>query len=130
MAHALIARAGAIASPAESTLVHARGTGTDDVAGFQRQDSLWFHCGTTELPRITLTLKGVPERVHRGLKKRAEAQRRSLNREIILCLDRSVEVEAFDPEEWLAKADRMREKLGLRGLTDAGIRAEKRRRRP
>jgi hypothetical protein len=79
---------------------------------------------------ITLTIKGIPERIYRGLKKRAEAQRRSLNREIILCLERSVEVEPFDPEEWLAKADRMRAKLGLRGLTDAQIRAEKRRGRP
>jgi len=33
-------------------------------------------------------------------------------------------------EEWLAKADRMRAKLGLRGLTEAQLRAEKRRGRP
>jgi hypothetical protein len=79
---------------------------------------------------ITITIKGIPERIYRGLKKRAEAQRRSLNREIILCLERSFELEAFDPDEWLAKADRIRAKLGLRGVTDSQIRADKRRGRP
>ena len=75
----------------------------------------------------TLTIKGIPDRVYRGLKKRAEAQRRSLNREIILCLERSCDLETFDPDAWLARADRLRDKLGLRGLTDAQFRTEKRR---
>jgi hypothetical protein len=75
----------------------------------------------------TLTIKGIPDRVYRGLKKRAEAQRRSLNREIILCLERSCDLEPFDPDAWLARADRLRGRLGLRGLTDAQLRTEKRR---
>jgi len=79
---------------------------------------------------MTLTIKGLPDRVYRGLRKRAEAQRRILNREIILCLERSCELEPFNPEDWLAKADRLRRRLGLKGLTDARIRAEKRRGRP
>jgi hypothetical protein len=67
-----------------------------------------FHCGTTE-PDDHAHHQGDPDRVYRGLKKRAEAQRRSLNREVILCLERSVELEPFDSEEWLAKADRASE---------------------
>ncbi len=79
---------------------------------------------------ITLTIKGLPDHVYRGLKKRAEAQRRSLNREIIVCLERSCEIEPFNPDEWLAKADRLRRRLGVPGLTDARIRSAKRRGRP
>jgi hypothetical protein len=78
----------------------------------------------------TLTIKGIPERVYRGLKKRAEAQHRSLNREIILCLERSCDLEPFDPEDWLARADRLRAKIGHPGFTEARLRADKRRGRP
>jgi len=73
----------------------------------------------------TLTIKGFPDRLLRGLKRRAKAQRRSLDREIILCLERSCELVPFDPDAWLARADRLRSKVGLRRLTDAQLRAEK-----
>lgn len=79
---------------------------------------------------MTLTVKGIPDRVYRGLKKRAEAERRSLNREIILCLERSCELEPFDAKEWLKKSDQLRRRLGLKAMTDAQLRAEKRRGRP
>jgi len=36
---------------------------------------------------ITLTLKGIPKQTHRALKKRAAANRRSLNNEIIFTLE-------------------------------------------
>jgi len=75
----------------------------------------------------TLTIKGLPEHVYRGLKRRAEAQRRSLNREIILCLERSCDLEPFDPKAWMARADRLRTRLALTGLSDAQLRVEKRR---
>lgn len=78
----------------------------------------------------TLTIKGLPDRVYRDLKRRAEEQRRSLNREIILCLERSCEIELFDPKTWLAKLDRLHERYPLKPLTDAEIRSEKRRGRP
>jgi len=55
---------------------------------------------------------------------------RSLNREIIICLERSCEVEPFDPKEWLAKTEQLRKRLGLTGMSDAEVRAEKRRGRP
>jgi plasmid stability protein len=81
-------------------------------------------------PMATLTIKGLPDRIYRDLKRRAEEQRRSLNREIIICLERSCDVEPFDPKEWLAKTDALRKRLGLTGLSDAQVRAEKRRGRP
>jgi plasmid stability protein len=36
---------------------------------------------------ITLTIKGIPKETHRELKKRAAANRRSLNNEIIFTLE-------------------------------------------
>jgi len=36
---------------------------------------------------ITLTLKGIPKATHRELKKRAAANRRSLNNEVIFTLE-------------------------------------------
>jgi hypothetical protein len=75
----------------------------------------------------TLKIQGIPDRVLRELKRRAKARRRSLEREIILCLERSCELVPFDSDAWLARADRLRNKLGLRGLTNAQLRAEKRR---
>jgi len=75
----------------------------------------------------TLTLKGIPEDVYVRLKRRAEAERRSLNREIILCLERSLEPEPFDLETWLEEARRIRARVKGRGLSDAQLRAMRRR---
>jgi plasmid stability protein len=36
---------------------------------------------------ITITIKGIPKETHRALKKRAAANRRSLNNEIIFTLE-------------------------------------------
>ncbi len=64
----------------------------------------------------TITLKNVPEELHRRLKERAERHHRSLNREAIRCLEAAVAPPAFDPEVFLAKADALREELAARGL--------------
>ena len=74
----------------------------------------------------TLTIKGLPDEVYEQLKRRAELQRRSLNREVILCLERSLGTEPFDPQSWLAEAARLRARVKGPGLTDARLRALKR----
>ncbi len=38
----------------------------------------------------TLTIKGLPDPLYRRLKEQAKAHRRSLNGEIIVCLERAV----------------------------------------
>lgn len=78
------------------------------------------------VPMATLTLKGVPEDLLHRLRKVAETNRRSLNREVIDRLARSVEVRPFDPESFLAEADAFRNRLRLRPLTDDTIRRAKR----
>jgi REP element-mobilizing transposase RayT len=77
-------------------------------------------------PMATLTLKGVPEELLHRLREVAEANRRSLNREAIERLARSVEVRPFDPGSFLAEADALRRRLRLTPMTDDTIRKAKR----
>lgn len=71
----------------------------------------------------TLTIKGLPDPLYRRLKQQAEAHRRSLNGEIIVCLERAVGAGRPDPRRWLAQARAFRERLQLRPLTDRQLRA-------
>ncbi len=66
----------------------------------------------------TLTIKGLPEPVYRRLKARADANRRSLNGEIIVCLERAVNAAPFDPADWLARARTFRAERTGRPMTD------------
>ena len=53
---------------------------------------------------IALTLKNVPPRLHRALKKRADRHRRSLNQEVLHCLERATGLTPSGPEDradWL-----------------------------
>jgi len=74
----------------------------------------------------SLTLKGIPEELMKRLRRVAEANRRSLNREVIERLDRSLEGRRLDPGSLLARADALRERLALKPLDDATIRRVKR----
>jgi plasmid stability protein len=59
----------------------------------------------------TLTLKDVPADLHRKLKARADQNGRSMNREIIECLERSFQVERIDVEALIEKARRVRARI-------------------
>jgi plasmid stability protein len=78
----------------------------------------------------TLTIKNLPDDVYRRLKERAGREHRSLNREIILCLERAVHAEELDVDAWLAQAAKLRRRYKGPPLTDARIRGDKRRGRP
>ena len=70
----------------------------------------------------TLTIKGLPDPVYERLKAQAEAHRRSLNGEIIVCLERAVSATRLDPAAWLAAAQEFRESLDIQPLTDKELR--------
>jgi plasmid stability protein len=74
----------------------------------------------------SLTVKGIPEDLMKRLRRVAEANRRSLNREVIERLERSLEGRRLDPASLLARADALRERLALKPLDDATIRRVKR----
>ena len=71
----------------------------------------------------TLTIKGLPDPLYRRLKQQAEAHRRSLNSEIIVCLERALGAARPDPRTWLAQARALRERLRGRPLSDRQLRA-------
>ena len=65
----------------------------------------------------TLTLKNVPDDLHRRLKSRAERNHRSLNREAIRCLEESVQdtpLHASDPA--LEQLDVLHRRLAGQGV--------------
>jgi len=56
----------------------------------------------------TLTLKDVPEKLHSALKKQADRHRRSLNQEILYCLERLTGLNQTPSEErwaWLQASE-------------------------
>lgn len=65
----------------------------------------------------TLTLKNVPDDLHRRLKARAERNHRSLNREAIRCLEESVTPSAPPAtDEAGERARALRERLAAEGV--------------
>ena len=68
----------------------------------------------------TLTIKDLPEKLHRQLKARALQQHRSLNSHVIALLEAATTPQKLDPEALLARATRLRERVGGR-LTDSDL---------
>lgn len=68
----------------------------------------------------TLTLKNLPSSLHRRLKARAALHGRSLNGEVIACLEAAVGAERIDAEALLDRARAARRGLRAR-LTDAEL---------
>ena len=71
----------------------------------------------------TITLKNVPDDLHRRLKERAARNGRSLNREAIRCLDEGTR--RPEPDTLLEEAAAFRAEFAARGMwiTDADIEA-------
>jgi len=46
----------------------------------------------------TLTIKNIPEDLYTQLKRHAEINRRSLNSEVILCIERAIHSRRIQPE--------------------------------
>lgn len=77
----------------------------------------------------TITLKNVPEDLHRRLTARAAKHRRSLNQEVIACLEKITLADdqperTFDKEAFLAELDRAHEEMRIKGIwiTDEWVR--------
>ena len=74
----------------------------------------------------SLTLKGMPDSLLKRLRQLAEANRRSLNREVIDRLERSIAGRRVDPDALLARLDALRARMDLKPLDDLTIRKAKR----
>ena len=73
----------------------------------------------------SLTIKNVPRQVYHRLKQRAMANRRSLNSEVIVCLEQAVGVRELDPDSFLREIDEVRESLRVTPVDDDTLRAMK-----
>jgi plasmid stability protein len=78
----------------------------------------------------SVTIKGIPDKLFGRLKRRAVLHRRSLNSEIITCLEQAANAPVVDPKTWLAEVDRLRRRVALSPLTDTAIRQAKAKGRP
>jgi hypothetical protein len=66
----------------------------------------------------TFTVKNIPPSLYEKLKKSAELNRRSINREIIVCIEKSVQSQALDTNSVLAKARKFRSLTKAVPITD------------
>lgn len=73
-------------------------------------------------PMANLTIKDVPDKLHRQLKARALQHHRSLNSHVIALLEAAVTPQKFDPDDLLARATQLRERVGGH-LTDSDLSA-------
>ena len=78
----------------------------------------------------TLTIKNISERLRRRLKESAAEHRRSINGEAIFCLEKALAGGRVDPQEFLAQARALRQRLPRIFLTDRDLRAARREGRP
>jgi plasmid stability protein len=62
----------------------------------------------------TITIKNIPDELHEALKKKAGIQRRSLNSEIIACLEASIRSQPVDLASFLHKTQVLREQVSGR----------------
>ncbi|MEQ8484639.1 MAG: Arc family DNA-binding protein [Pseudomonadales bacterium] len=60
----------------------------------------------------TITLKGIPNHLYERLKLAAKAHHRSLNSEVIACLERQLSPTVVSADERLARARAIRARLG------------------
>ena len=74
----------------------------------------------------TITIKNIPEELYERLKESARANHRSINKEIIACIEDAVESRVVNPEEWLARARILREGDTEYTITDGELDQAKR----
>lgn len=77
----------------------------------------------------TMTIKNIPDELYEELKQRAAANRRSINNEVIVLIERAVKYQVQDPNEVLERVRVLREKLDLY-VTEDEITAAKNEGRP
>jgi plasmid stability protein len=73
----------------------------------------------------SLTVKNIPSDLYELLKQSAAGNRRSLNSEIIACIEQRVRGRKIDPEALLVRARQLRQKTQRHPLTDREFTAAK-----
>jgi len=79
----------------------------------------WFYNWSLIMP--TLTLKNIPDDLYARLKDAAQAHHRSMNSEILYCVERTLTPHKIDVSEQLAIARTLRAKTAACPITDDEI---------
>ncbi len=66
----------------------------------------------------TVTVKNIPDEIYERLKSIAEANRRSINSEIIVCIEQSVTSHKVNPEKVLESARLLRQLTASHPISD------------
>lgn len=77
-----------------------------------------------------LTIKNIPDSLYERLKEAARVHRRSLNGEVLHCVERMLVPYKLDASDHLASARKLREKTAAYTLTDEIINSAKSEGRP
>jgi plasmid stability protein len=67
----------------------------------------------------TITVKNIPADLYAHLKQSAGMNHRSINSEIIVCIERTLHSQRVSPETVLTRARQLREKTQKHSITDA-----------
>lgn len=78
----------------------------------------------------TITVKNIPDELYEKLRETAQKDRRSINSEIIMCLERSLQSRPIDPDQLLARVTDLQNAMNLPHLTDAFLKKAKAAGRP
>jgi len=78
----------------------------------------------------TLTLKNIPDDLYALLKEAAQAHHRSMNSEILYCVERTLPPHKVDVSEHIAAARALRAKTAAHPITNNEINAAKNEGRP
>jgi plasmid stability protein len=78
----------------------------------------------------TLTIKNIPDVLHGRLKERAKQHRRSINSEVIVCLEQALGRAPLDPTAFLARVRARRQSMSGVYITEEDLRAAKNEGRP
>jgi plasmid stability protein len=78
----------------------------------------------------TITVKKIPEELYQRLKESATVHRRSINGEIIYCLEQVLRSRRLNPDEYLLHVDALRKEVNLPSITEELLRKTKKVGRP
>ena len=78
----------------------------------------------------TITVKNIPEDIYDDLKRSAKLHRRSINSEVVFCIEKAVRGHRMNPNEFLDRVEALRNKIDVLPLTDEILRQAKEKGRP
>lgn len=84
---------------------------------------MWFHNGFNKKPLkvidlATVTVKNIPDELYERLRSVADKNRRSINSEIIVCIEKAVASRRINPDEVLENARRLRQLTASHMIND------------